>query len=91
MGEDHGHGPAAGGIMKSHVYSPETAFWVHGGVWQRYLAEGGGSGWLDYPACDEFQFGSLRRTDFAGGFVGYDPATQGSVAAPYSPTFPKLC
>lgn len=48
-GPSHGHGPGTGAIMRRNGAS--TAYWVHGGVWGRYLAAGGGPGYLGYPLC----------------------------------------
>ncbi|MEX2227074.1 MAG: M23 family metallopeptidase [Dehalococcoidia bacterium] len=88
-GPSHGHGPGTGAIMRRTGTS--TAYWVHGGVWQRYLVAGGAPGYLGYPICNEFPWSVYRRTDFQNGFVAYRPDTGESVDAAYSGFFPKIC
>lgn len=88
-GYSHGHGPGTGVIMQRNGVS--VAYWVHGGIWQRYLSAGGGPGYLGYPICAEFAWASYMRQDFQYGFVAYNLNDGSSVDAPYSAYFPRIC
>lgn len=54
-------------IMEQFGWS--VAFWVHGGIWNAYLGQGGAPGWLGYPTSDEFQLGVWQRSNFVNGYI----------------------
>jgi hypothetical protein len=73
-----GHGAPA-----SIYYSDATgAVSVRGAVRDRWLAEGGVTGWLGYPAAEPATEGDVTRSRFQGGVVEHDRRTGQTTARP---------
>ncbi len=62
-----------GALMQSDV-SPDIAYWIYGTIWSQYvLNQGGGEGWLGYPAYNRQQrqnlCGTVDYQKFQRGFI----------------------
>ncbi|MBB5851579.1 AbfB domain-containing protein [Amycolatopsis umgeniensis] len=53
---------------------------VYGAIQDKWIAEGGGTGYLGYPINDEYAVENGRRSDFQGGWILHYPATGQTVA-----------
>ena len=70
-----------GGVIVLHAGGRLTgsAFEVHGSIGARYLGMGGTASWLGLPVSDEYDMPGGRRSDFEGGYIGWDPLTGGTI------------
>lgn len=65
-----------GSLVGSIYWSAATgAHEVHGPIRARWAARGWERSYLGYPTSDEFASGGIRRHNFQGGYILYNPGT----------------
>jgi serine protease len=74
------NGAAETGLNKGAIeYSSLGGYAVHGAIYSKYRDLSYTASLLGFPTSDEFWSGSLRRSNFEGGYITWDPATNQTV------------